>query len=263
MAQYIRELDPYDHLVVVHTYPDQQDTVYSPLLGQPGVIAGASLQNAYDATHERTVRWVRASAAAGMPWVVANDEQGSANLGVPPDVGYPGFTGRDAQGNDIQSMHDIRKYTLWGNLMAGGAGVEYYAGYQLPDNDLVLENFRSRDQSWAYAGIALDFFRRERIPFWQMVNADVLVGNYVHDNRVYCLAKPGELYLVYLPHGGSADLDLGGATGTFAVSWFDPRAGGALRRGSVASVAAGRRVSLGTAPAEPGEDWLVVVRKAG
>ncbi len=59
-------------------------------------------------------------------------------------------------------MHDIRKYCLWGNLMAGGAGVEYYFGYQLPEHDLNLEDFRSRDKSWDYCRIALDFFSRTK-----------------------------------------------------------------------------------------------------
>ena len=37
------------------------------------------------------------------------------------------------------SIEDVRKQTLWGNLMAGGAGVEYYFGYQLPENDLICD----------------------------------------------------------------------------------------------------------------------------
>ena len=43
-----------------------------------------------------------------------------------------------------------------------------------------------------------------------MTNADVLVGNPTNDNSVFCFAKPGDVYLVYLPTGGSADLDLDG-----------------------------------------------------
>ena len=260
MAQYIHDVDPYDHIVVVHTFPNQQEDVYQPHLGQT-TLQGLSLQNAWNAAHQQTARWVRGSAAAGVPWVVANDEQGSASTGVPPDPGYPGFTGKDNQGNQVQSLDDIRKLTLWGNLTAGGAGVEYYFGYVLPDNDLTLENFRSRDKSWDYARIALTFFRTEKIPFWDMTNADGLVGNHTNDNSVFCFAKPGDVYLVYLPSGGSADLDLTGATGQFTVSWFDPRSGGALKRGSVASVAGGRKVSIGAAPASPQEDWLVVVRR--
>jgi len=260
MAQYIHDVDPYDHIVVVHTFPNQQEDVYQPHLGQT-LLQGLSLQNAWNAAHQQTARWVRGSAAAGVPWVVANDEQGSASTGVPPDPGYPGFTGKDNQGNQVQSLDDIRKLTLWGNLMAGGAGVEYYFGYVLPDNDLTLENFRSRDKTWDYARIALTFFRSEKIPFWDMTNADGLVGNYTNDNSVFCFAKPGDVYLVYLPSGGSADLDLTGAAGQFTVSWFDPRNGGALKRGSVASVAGGKKVSIGAAPASSQEDWLVVVRR--
>ncbi len=33
MIEYIRATDPYDHNVVIHTFPDQQDKVYTPLLG--------------------------------------------------------------------------------------------------------------------------------------------------------------------------------------------------------------------------------------
>lgn len=62
-------------------------------------------------------------------------------------------------------MHDIRKLTLWGTLMAGGAGVEYYFGYALPENDLVAQDVRSRDKSWDYCRIALDFFRTEKSRF--------------------------------------------------------------------------------------------------
>ena len=260
MIQYIHDVDPYDHHVVLHTFPNLQEEIYQPLLGQ-SYLTGVSLQNAWNATHQQTARWVRASAAAGVPWVVANDEQGSASTGVPPDPGYQGFKGLDNQGNPVQSLHDIRKLTLWGNLMAGGGGVEYYFGYTLPDNDLTLESFRSRDKSWDYARIALTFFRTERIPFWEMSGADLLVGNQTNDNTVFGFAKAGELYLVYLPNGGTADLDLSGVSGQFTVSWFDPRNGGALKKGSVATVAGGKKVTLGAAPASPAEDWLVVVRK--
>ena len=251
------------HHNVVDTYPEEQaqDAIYTPLLGAQSALTGASLQIAADRVHVRTLKWVRASEDAGRPWVVANDEQGGANVGTPPDPGYPGFTGKDGQGRDLISLHDIRKYVLWGNLMAGGAGVEYYFGYQLPQNDLTLENFRSRDKTWDYGRMALSFFRAENIPFWDMTNADELVGNTTHDNSRYCFARPGEWYLVYLPTGGIATLDLARASGAFSVRWFDPRSGGALQSGSVTSVRGGAQVSLGAPPASVNEDWLAVVRR--
>ena len=76
--------------------------------------------------------------------------------------------------------------------MAGGGGVEYYFGYTLPQTDLGCEDWRSRDRSWGYAGVALEFFRENRIPFWTMDCADALVGNEANDNSRYCLARPGE-----------------------------------------------------------------------
>lgn len=262
MAAYIREADPYDHLTVVHTYPDQQDKVYSQLVGGQSVLTGASLQNGWNQTHRQTLKWVSESAKAGRPWVVANDEQGPADMGTPPDPGYAGHDGKATQGNRTYDLHDIRRRTLWGNLMAGGAGVEYYFGYKLPQNDLNCEDWRSRDRSWDYCRAALEFFAQNQVPFWEMSNANALVGNNGNDNGRYCLAKPGDVYLVYLPTGGAAELDLSGAKGQFAVRWFNPRDGGPLQDGAVRQVEGGRKVALGAPPADPAEDWLAVVRPA-
>lgn len=261
MAAFIRHTDPYAPHIVIHTYPNEQERVYLPLLGEQSVLTGASLQNAHDATHARTVRWVVASEQAGKPWVAANDEQGPAGLGVPPDPGFAGWNGLDDKGNRVQTLHDIRKYTLWANLMAGGAGVEYYFGYAPPHSDLDLEDFRSREKSWEYARIALEFFRAHKVPFWEMEPADHLVGNAGHDNTRYCFATPGQLYLVYLPRGGSADLDLSGASGEFTVSWFDPRSGGSLQPGSVRTLKGGSTSSVGAPPGSADEDWLVVIHR--
>jgi hypothetical protein len=192
---------------------------------------------------------------------VANDEQGDARLGVPPDPGYEGFPGPAKDQDGEYDLHDVRRHTLWGTLLAGGAGVEYYFGYALPQNDLLCEDWRSRDRSWDFARVALDFFRDERVPFWEMEPADAAAGNPAEDNRRYAFARPGEIYLVYQPQGGPADLDLSGAAGRFTVAWLDPRRGGPLRPGRVREVAGGAKVSLGTPPDEPADDWLAVVRR--
>lgn len=261
MAEYFYQHDPYRHPVVLHTFPDWQERVYLPLLGEQSRLTGASVQCAWNQVHRWTLQWVTESARAGRPWVVANDEQGSAQTGVPPDPGYAGYAGHTRSGKPVgYDLHDIRKFTLWGNLMAGGAGVEYYFGYGLPQNDLVGEDWRSRDRSWDFGRIALDFLRQQQIPFWQMRNANALVGNPAHDDRRFCLALPGELYLVYLPAGGAVSLDLTEAARPFRVAWFNPRAGGPLQTGSVERVQGGRVVDLGVPPADREEDWVAVVR---
>ena len=186
------------------------------------------------------------SAKAGKPWVVA---QRRAEPRRPRRAAGPGYKGttasriengkkaENATTGDVKSkaytLHDIRKLCLWGTLMAGGAGVEYYFGYQLPENDLVCEDFRSRDKSWDYCRIALEFFAANKVPFWEMTNADALVGNAKNDNSKYCLAKAGELYLVYLPNGGTDRTR-------------SQRSAGQLRRQLVQS--AGRRIAAESAP---------------
>jgi hypothetical protein len=261
MIRFLKRMDPYDHNVVVHTFPSQQDRVYTPLLGKDSGLTGASLQNSWSQAHQRTLKWIRESVAAGHPWVVCNDEQNPASDGVPPDPGYEGHSGVAQQQDGGYTRDDIRKRTLWGTLLAGGAGVEYYFGYKLPQNDLICEDFRSRDSSWDYCRIALQFFRDHRIPFPEMQCADPLVGNRNHDNSRYCFAKPDELYLVYLPDGGSTELDLKQAVGSFTIQWFNPRDGGPLLYGSVTLVTAGKMVDLGTPPADADKDWLIVVAK--
>lgn len=257
MAAYMHDTDAYHHPIVVHTYPDWQDRVYSPLVGDPSALTGASLQNSWSAAHQRTLKWVTESEKAGRPWVVANDEQNPAEMGVPPDPGYAGQKGVATQDGKSYTLRDIRKFCLWGTLMAGGAGVEYYFGYRFPQNDLNCEDWRSRDRSWDYCRIALAFFHDHRIPFWEMTNADALVGNPAHDNSRYCFAKDGEVYVVFLPTGGTAELDLGKNAAEFSVRWFNPRTGVTPPPGPVSKVSGPGKVSLGLPPAEPGQDWVV------
>lgn len=260
MAEYILNMDPYDHNIVVHTFPPQQDEVYAKLLGSQSVLTGASLQNHWDDVHHRTLQWVEASRSAGRPWVVANDEQGSASQGVPPDLGYKGWDGKMDE-KDQYGVHDVRKKTLWGNLMAGGAGVEYYFGYKLPENDLIAQDWRSRHQSWIYCAHAISFFQDNDVPFWRMNNADALVGNPKRENGRFCLAAKGEAYVVYLPEGGKVELDLSGASGTYDLRWYDPRNGGRLQRGDTRRVSGGSKVSLGNPPGDASSDWVALLRK--
>jgi len=262
MAQYIQDTDPSVHHLVIHTYPDWQDRVYNRLLGDSSVLTGASLQNNWLTGHQRILHWLNESEKAGKIWVVANDEQNPHYTGVPPDSGFESFDGiaRPESGSIPYTIHDIRKYCLWGTLLAGGAGVEYYFGYTLPQNDLACEDWQSRDNSWDYCRIALDFFEENDIPFWEMKNTDNLIGNLSNDNSKYCFSNPGKIYVIYLPGGGSADLDLGNEKGSYHITWYDPRQGGALQQGSINVVEGGGKISLGKPPSADFSDWVILVR---
>ncbi|MCX5643202.1 MAG: DUF5060 domain-containing protein [Phycisphaerae bacterium] len=239
-AKCIHGLDPYDHPVVCHTYPGKYDEVYSPLLGYAG-FEGPSLQT--NDTHRQTMKWIDLSTQAGRPWFVCLDEIGPSSVGVKPD-------------NDDYWHDDVRRQHLWGNLMAGGAGVEWYFGYSFPNNDLNCENWRTRDHLWDLTRYALEFFH-DHLPFAKMEYHDELTFT----RGDYCLAYPGRVYAIYLPSGGTTDLDLGKTTATFQIRWFNPREGGPLQMGTLASTTGPGKVNLGQPQRDTDKDWVALVER--
>ncbi|MEM1069757.1 MAG: PKD domain-containing protein, partial [Planctomycetota bacterium] len=232
---------------------DDDDKVYTPLLGNQSELTGASLQLAradFADVHGRVAEWVGTSATASggaRPWVVAVDEPGDADWALMPD----GFNHPTQPNNQEEG----RKNALWGTLMAGGAGNEWYFGYRAPESDLWLQNFRSRDRWWDYTRFALEFFENNEVPFWEMSANDAITS------ADYGFYKADEVYVVYDKAGGNANLNLSGASGSFDVHWYDPRNGGALHSGTVTSVAGGQTVDLGNAPNSGNQDWVILVRK--
>jgi hypothetical protein len=241
IARYIRALDPYDHPITVHTKNNRAPDFYNGLLGDP-FFEVTSIQGNMDNYNRDAIVLRERSTGAGRKWAIFGDEQPSADVGVLPDEHDP--------------EHDIpRTQALWGNLMGGGSGVEWYFGYKFPHMDLNCEDWRSRDRMWDQTRHALAFFR-SHLPFWRMSPDNALAGG--ADARV--LAQPGEVYAVYLPAGGETKLTLG--PGAYGVRWYNPRTGGALRTGDVRTLSGPGAVSLGAPPAESGRDWAVLVTRS-
>jgi hypothetical protein len=244
-ADYIRAVDPYDRPIVVHTLPGRYDDIYPHLLGHES-FEGASLQvSPVQGVHAETLKWIELSAEEGRPWVVNLDEIGPAEHGVLPDAEDPG--------------HDeVRHHALWGNLMAGGGGCEWYFGYEHPHNDLGLEDFRSRERMWDQTRHAVEFFQ-EHLPFWEMRTADP----FVRSEGAYAFAKPGHVYAIYLPPGFEETVELWLPAAEYTVRWYDPRNGGMLQTGSATRVTGPGFRSLGTPPGDATEDWVALVRLSG
>ncbi len=243
MAAYLRNLQSWPSNIVLHTHSDDeyQDKYLEPMLGA-GAIDGPSMQIANPVrVHERMRYWVEASEGVGDRWVVCLDEIGPHWMGVMPDADDP--------------KHDtVRNHCLWGSLMAGGAGVEWYFGYRYAHNDLGLEDFRSRENWWAQSTLATGFMKH--FPLEEMNSMDELVDA----PGAYCLAKEGETYLVYLPAGTDAAKLRLNQSAAMNVSWFNPRSGGELQKGSVTSIPGNGTQALGAPPSDPDMDWVVVIQ---
>ena len=241
-AEYFDQHDPYHHPLVVHTFVNQKETVYAPLLGNVS-FEGPSLQRADNGT---VIEWIDRSLDAGRPWVVCYDEQSPATDGVVPDSVDP-------------DHDDTRKNVLWGTLIGGGGGVEYYFGYSYPNDDLDCEDWRSRANMWTQTDHALRFFR-DYLPYWDMSHANSLTA----PGGTRCLANPGVVYAVALSDGSrSIDLDLGLEDARYRVRWLDPRTGGALQWGERRLISGPGFERIGLAPNEDDGDWIALVERCG
>ncbi|HEU4961558.1 MAG TPA: DUF5060 domain-containing protein [Sphingomonas sp.] len=240
IADYIKALDPYKHPIQYVQWKGEliaDDKTYGRLLGFPNFDSTA-LQNDAENTHYETLKWLDKSDAAGHPWLVHLIEM---NPGVRPD-------------KDDYAHDKVRKLAIWGNYMAGGTGVMFF--FTDPIGDLNVEDFRTRDHLFDLIRYAHDFVT-DYLPFEQMHHADDLTP-LAND---YVFAKPGQVYAVYLPDGGTTTLDLSKASGTFEVKWYNPRTGGSLQDGTVRIVQGGASRSLGKAPTDVTSDWAVLIRK--
>jgi len=247
MAAYLKQVNPYPSNVVIHTHAndEKQDAYLEPMLGFEH-LDGPSMQIGNPSrVHERVSHWVRSSEQAGKRWIVNLDEIGPHWRGVMPDAADP--------------RHDtVRRDCLWGALMAGAGGVEWYFGYRYPHNDLDCEDFRSRENWWKQSTIATYFM--QQFPLGEMQTMNDLV----QPDGAWCMADPGEIHVVYLPAGTqSARLNLNAAE-DMEILWFNPREGGALQPGTVSRISGSGWKNLGDPPGSNEqsfqEDWVVVVR---
>jgi hypothetical protein len=117
---------------------------------------------------------------------------------------------------------DVLRHTAWDIVMAGGyqtAGETCRRGTNIaPDTGGGWMNGRGDDTMTMFLGYGhmVDFFTS--FEWWKTDPHDELVNN-----GAYCLAKPGEIYAIYLPKGGSVTLKL--EPGTYNASWFSALSG--------------------------------------
>ncbi|MCF7803625.1 MAG: DUF5060 domain-containing protein [Candidatus Marinimicrobia bacterium] len=243
MAGYFREYDPYRHHIVIHNGQSFDD-----LLGDKSKLTGVSVQthrSDFRQVHDAILHWRQASDQSGKPWVVAIDEPGNASDALLPDA-------------ENQDHDNARQNALWGALMAGAGGIEYYFGYDHPQSDLTCQDWRSRSNMWDQSRYALNFFREHEIPFWEMTNTDDLTT----DTTDYCFSKEGEVYVIYMKTAEENLIDLGESVGRYQVEWFNPRTGGALKQGSIGTIAGPGEKAIGAPPADPEKDWVALIRAA-
>jgi hypothetical protein len=237
MIDYFWNHDPYRHPIVIHN-----GQWFDELDGEKSRLTGISLQTDkpdFSNVHRLVLQLIRQSAAAGKPWIVACDEPGDPEHALVPDA--------------VDPTHDnARKNGLWGTLMAGGWGNEWYFGYAHEHSDLTCQDWRSRDSFWDQCRIALDFFNKQAVPFWEMSNRN----EWTREDNDYCLIKEGALYLLYQKQAHPLLLEF--SEGRFECGYVNPRTGDGIDTLIQRKTITGATTVTLTPP--DNKDWLLVIR---
>jgi len=236
-ARFIKQHDPYRHLVTVHTVVSASTRGRTP--GDPidppwriGEFFGND--DAIDVLSQQT-----GQSSEGVVW----DQQLQCWTGDAPDLvaslradrryrrpvlntenGYEYLRGYPTEKKQVHHSDKVR-HSAWRIACSGGyfaAGFHGTIGHSDFWNRIDAPNrytFIVKDEGAAeQLGTLHDFFAS--LPFWRMQPFDG-----VTPDMVVALAEPGRVYVVYLPHGGKATLDLSDAENSLTARWFNPRDG--------------------------------------
>jgi len=167
------------------------------------------------------------------------------------EYGYEDHYPHWAPGPGSDSAETLR-HVAWDIAMAGAygtAGETCRRGTNIwPDTGGGWINGRGDDTMTMLKGYEhmVDFFTS--FEWWKTEPHDELVNS-----GAYCLAKPGEIYAVYLPNSGKVTINL--TPGTYSARWFSAFTGEVV---SLPAVQEGKW----TSPEAPGWlDWALLLQK--
>jgi Protein of unknown function (DUF4038)/Putative collagen-binding domain of a collagenase len=231
-GEMIREGDPYSHLATSHPVNNRHQDLTADWFGFTSFQEWSRDQHAFMLLQRRRQK------ALGRIIPQTNEEYGYEDH-------YPLWS----QGLGSESADTLRR-TAWDIVMAGGCqttGESARRGTNIwPDTGAGWMNGRGDDTMIMLQGYAhiVDFFTS--FDWWKTEPHDELVnkGN-------YCLAKLGEIYAVYLPHGGRLTVRL--KTGLYSAAWFNPSNGERI-------VLPPAQAPMWTSPAAPNDkDWVLLL----
>ena len=205
MGTFLNQLDPYHHLATSHPINNRHQDRVSPWFGM------TSFQRWERPLHGWMLDQRRQQARTGRIIPQVNEEYGYEDH-------YPDWAPYKAPA----ASADANRRAAWEMTMAGcyqttGETAKRGTGMG-PDTGGGWVNGRGDDTMMMLKGYAhmVRFFTG--FEWWKTEPHDELVNN-----GAFCLAEPGRLYVVYLPHGGNVTLKL--EPGRYEVKWFNPRKG--------------------------------------
>jgi hypothetical protein len=235
MGTYLYKADPYHHLATDHPIDNKHQDRTSEWFGF------TSFQEWSRPQHGWMLRQREAQKKLGRIIPQTNEEYGYEDH-------YPKWAQNYPDGASAENM----RRTAWEIYMAGcyqttGETARRGTGYW-PDTGGGWVNGRGDGSMVMLQGYAriVDFFAG--FEWWKTDPHDELVSD-----GAYCLAEPGKLYAIYLPHGGKTTAKLD--TGRYSAAWFNPRTG----EKKALPEAEGPKWTSPTAP--DNGDWALLLKK--
>lgn len=231
---FLYELDTYYHLATSHPMDNRHQDRSSPWFGM------TSFQQWERPFHAWMLEQRRQQKSTGRIIPQVNEEYGYEDH-------YPKFAPYKAPAASADAMRRAAwEIAMSGSYQTTGETAKRGTGMG-PNTGGGWVNGRGDDTMMMLKGYAhmVHFFTS--FEWWKAEPHDELVNN-----GAFCLAEPGRLYVIYMPHGGSINAKL--EPGRYEEKWFNPRNG----EYSDAPVAVG---PVWTSPsATDGSDWVILLK---
>jgi len=267
-ARFIKENDPYRHLVTVHPVVSASRLGESPrapidppwrigeFFGEDDAMDVLSQQTGGSgdgAIWDENLQCWTGDSATLVASVGADRRFKKPVLNT--ESGYEYLRGHSTEKKQVHHTDKVRR-SAWRIVCAGGyfaAGFNGTIGHSDVWNRIDAPNhysFMVKDEgAAAQLGALHDFFAA--LPFWRMQPFTGVTGDAI------ALAESGKVYVVFFPHGGVATLDLTEAQGAFAARWFNPRTG------KLGEAVPGTTTGIQQKFIAPdGNDWVLLLKPA-
>jgi hypothetical protein len=267
-ARFIKESDPYRHLVTVHPVISASRRGESPraafdspwrigeFFGDESAIDVLSQQTGQ---HGEGTTWDdKQQCWTGDSFTLVASVKADRRFQKPvlnTENGYEYLRGHPTEKKQVHHTDKVRR-SAWRIVCAGGyfaAGFNGTIGHSDAWNRLDAPNhytFTVKDEGAAVQLGAL-YEICSALPFWRMQPFAGVSGEAV------ALAEPGSSYLLYLPHGGVTTVDLTEAKAPLTARWINPRSGESGRQTNVTETS--RRQDF-TAPDT--NDWALLLQRS-
>ena len=216
-ADMLLMFDPYNHPVTVHHMESTSN--WEPFVGDSRFQA-TSLQTGPTPQNRAAINWRQIVADSGHTIPISFDETGLI----------------------AASDRELARHILW-SVYLGGATFELHSS--------PMTSYREFAELFGDMHIARTLI--EQWPYWQMEPENEVLTS----GSGYVLGEAGEVYIIYLPEGGGAEIELP-SDGTFEVNWYRPDTGDQIAGNPVTGPG---RQSLGEPPSDTTQDWVIIVNK--